>query len=144
MAGTDREAITELIYGYANRVDARDPDGVVACFTDDALFATRDGSLSIEGREPLLAFFGDAFRGGLMGEAGASTHLMGNVLVEVTGDDATTDVQAVVFIAAAGTGQVVVRGVNYHDRCRRTAHGWRLAERIHHLVWQGAMPGAPA
>ncbi|HSS08597.1 MAG TPA: nuclear transport factor 2 family protein [Acidimicrobiales bacterium] len=76
----DREAITRLVFRYADRVDGRDPSGVVECFTPDAHFESNGGAFVLEGADALSQFFEGALAAGLDGIGGMSTHLMTNVM----------------------------------------------------------------
>jgi ketosteroid isomerase-like protein len=140
----DASAVTELQYRYARAVDGRDVDGIVACFTDDAVVAFNDGEVVTSGAAQLRDFFQDAFQGVLLGADGASTHLMGNVLVTVDGDVAASETQAVAYLASDARPEVVVRGLRYTDTCvRGDDGGWRIRYRTHAAIWQAEMPRLP-
>jgi uncharacterized protein (TIGR02246 family) len=136
----DRAAVTDLVYRYAHAVDARDVEGIVSCFADDARVAFNGGERVAEGRAALREFFVAAFEGPLLGQRGASTHVMGNVLVTVDGDIAHSEAHAVAYLASDARPEVVVRGLTYSDDCVRDGGSWLIRERTHAAVWQAAMP----
>lgn len=127
----DREAIAGLVARYARAVDGRDAGGVAACFTPDGRFGSADGTVAVEGRAALVAFYADA-----LADGPPSLHLMGNVAIELMGDTAAVQVDAAVHRWPAG-GRVEVRGVTYRDRVRRVGGAWLMEERRHTLVGVG-------
>jgi SnoaL-like domain len=142
----DRIAVVDLLHRYAHAVDDADAAGVVRCFSREGRFGTRDGAVAVQGRDALLAFFGDAFAGQMAPPEVVTTHLMGNVVVTFAagGAEATTVLDAVVHRWSAAAAAVTVRGLRYRDRVVRSDAGdWLLAVREHDLRWQGEMP-APA
>lgn len=142
MPAMDAEmAIRDLIHRYAAAADARDAAAMARCFQPDAVLLTADGSA--RGRAEIERRFAAFLSGELMGAEGSSTHLVGNVMVEVSGESATAWSQAVVVLAPAGPGHVHVRGIGYDDECVRTPDGWRFRQRQHRLLWQAQCPGGP-
>jgi ketosteroid isomerase-like protein len=138
----DREAITRLVFRYADRVDGRDPRGVVECFTPDAHFEADGGAFVLEGADALARFFERALAAGPDGIGGVSTHLMTNVVVDVDGDSAHAETKAVAYLTKETVGTVVVRGLRYSDDCVRADDGWRLQRRIHQADWQYEVPAS--
>jgi uncharacterized protein (TIGR02246 family) len=131
----DRREIERLIAAYAHAVDARDVDRIVALFAPD-------GEIDYHGREPesgteaIRAFFTGALR------PGTSTHLMSNTLLDLDGDQAHAQTEAVAFLAFDGADAVTIRGLRYTDRFARTPDlGWRIARRQHRCLWQCSAPG---
>ena len=139
----DRAELIDLVSRYAAAVDRRDIEQVVACFTDDAHVEFDGGAEVVDGRPALEAFFEAAFRRPRMGTTGASTHLMSNVLVDVDGDLAHAETQAVAYLASDSRQTVIVRGLRYSDDCVRGDDGWRVRRRVHRALWQAEIPGAP-
>ena len=139
----DRGVVVHLLHRYAHAVDDADAAGVAGCFTRDGRFGTRDGTVAVQGRDGLLAFFGEVFAGPMAPPEVVTTHLMGNAVVTfaVGGAEATTLLDAVVHRWSASSETVMVRGLRYRDRVVRSdAEGWLLAAREHDLRWQGEMP----
>ena len=58
----DRGVVVHLLHRYAHAVDDADAAGVAGCFTRDGRFGTRDGTVAVQGRDGLLAFFGEVSR----------------------------------------------------------------------------------
>jgi ketosteroid isomerase-like protein len=138
----DREAIARLIFRYADRVDGRDPTGVVECFTPDAHFEAGGGAFVVDGAEALARFFEQALAAGPDGIGGMSTHLMTNVMVDLDGNAAHAETKAVAYLTKEDARTVVVRGLRYSDDCVRAEHGWRLQRRVHQADWQYEVPAS--
>jgi hypothetical protein len=126
-----RAAIHDVILRYARGIDRRDFDLVAACF---AAHATVD--------------YGDFFRGevgGLIaamaeGLAGFPTtmHLMGNHLVELDGDRATSETYAVAYHRRTSAPQPfdLTTGVRYLDELAREDGRWRITRRVVKYEWR--------
>lgn len=69
-------------------------------------------------------------------------HLLGNVVVDIDGDDA----HATCYLQAQHVlgGDVFTVGGTYRDRISRTPDGWRIAERRLEPVWQTGDAGLVA
>jgi len=133
----DHVAIRELIARYAQHVDARSIPDIVGCFSDDACFEGADGSVRAVGAEAIAQFFASAFVGPRLVAPAASTHLMSNTVIELDGERAHAETQAVAMLASATEG-LVTRGLRYTDDLIRTPGGWRIAHRVHRCVWEAA------
>jgi ketosteroid isomerase-like protein len=140
-----RGQLLELVYAYARTVDARDVPGVLACFTPDAeLELVSDGTIH-RGHEAIAVFYREAFARPQLAPPAASTHLMGNTVLQPDGAGGAMHVetQAVIYLAKPD-GEINVRGVTYTDRCVLRDDAWLFARRRHRLTWAGALPGGPA
>jgi ketosteroid isomerase-like protein len=114
---------------YACAVDDRDWETFQSVFTDDAVL-------------DYTAFGGP--RGSAEEVAGwtakaltvieASQHFITNVRVRLEGDEATAESYVFSPLALAGGG-IMHTGGSYSDRLRRTADGWRIANRVASLTW---------
>jgi uncharacterized protein (TIGR02246 family) len=138
---TDREALIDLVSRYAATIDDRDLDGVAACFAEDAVAeydVTEGGGIRLEGRAAIRAFMDGAFRDGI-GMATPSTHVMGNVLVDLDGDIAWLRTGAIACLTHR-PGVVTIRGLRYVDRCVREDGAWRFAHRRHEALWACEAP----
>jgi 3-phenylpropionate/cinnamic acid dioxygenase small subunit len=126
----DRAAIQDLLARYARALDLRDFDAVGACFTPDA-HAEYSGVVLEPGVESILRHL----RG--ISSIPASTHLIGNVLIDFHRDVADVSSQAVVHLVLSRgeAPRVRVRGLFYRDRVVRQDGAWRIAERIHRADW---------
>lgn len=132
---SDRDDILELVARYAQTVDERDVAGVVGCFAEDGRIEFDNGATSADGHEGIRSAFEEAFRTPALRPPAASTHLMANTLVELAGDTAHAETQAVAYLANGTTGALVTRGLRYSDDLRRGPAGWRIAHRVHRCVW---------
>jgi 3-phenylpropionate/cinnamic acid dioxygenase small subunit len=140
----DRTAITDLIVRYAEAVDNRDDDLLAGCFTDDAQASFAGIAVPGRGGPAIVAFLGSL--GGDARQAATpmvSSHLFMNVVIELDGDEAEVRSSASVYSVRGEPQQVRVRGIAYRDRVRRTADGWRIAERVHTPRWEGAAESVP-
>jgi ketosteroid isomerase-like protein len=139
----DRAELIGLVSRYAAAIDARDIDGIVACFTDDARLELEGGAEMAEGPAALAELFTRAFQSPLLGSSGTSTHLMANVIVTLDGDRAHVEAQGVAHLASRERTTVVVRGLRYTDDCVRERDRWLFRKRVHRALWQAELPGGP-
>ncbi len=126
----DRNAIRELIARYAHSVDRRDLDGVAACFTADAAYR---GSLGQGSIDVALAALRER-----MAQYTSTMHFIGNQLVDLSGDRATSETYAIAYHQMQredGRRNMAV-GVRYLDDLLRTEDGWRICRREVKLEWQ--------
>lgn len=133
----DRQQIYDVLVRYAEGIDRRDFDAVATCFTWDA-HASYGGRDVGPGVGPILELLRHGVESSL-----ASTHLVGNLQIEVDGDRATSVSAAIavhVVDRAEGT-RVLIRGLRYHDRLKRVDGGWRIAERVHEQRWMADSAG---
>jgi hypothetical protein len=122
---------TKLINRYTLLTDAADWEQVAALYTQDGLMARPTAPASpITGREAILAAF-------LSRPARPSRHVVSNVVVDVVSDTEATATSVLILYTgeAPSGGGLPTRNPSgpavgyYHDRLRRTAEGWRFAER---------------
>lgn len=124
----DREAITDLIYRYAELIDAGDFDGV-----GELLARARFGgprTPAVTGADNIAALF--AMMTKRFPETGTprTRHLVLNLIVEVDGGTATArSTFCVIQATAAVPLQPIVAG-RYYDRFARDGHAWHFTERI--------------
>ncbi len=131
----DEAAIRDLIARYAHHVDGRSVAAILECFSEEGRFESADGSLRADGLEAIGRFFETAFESPRLAPPAASSHLMANTVIEVHGDQAHAETQAIASLASAAEG-LVTRGLRYSDDLVRTASGWRIAHRVHRCVWE--------
>jgi 3-phenylpropionate/cinnamic acid dioxygenase small subunit len=135
-----RDAITALVYGYAERIDAGDLDGVAALFADGVFRSDRGGRY--EGAAAVRDVLGRLV---VLHDDGTprTKHVTTNLVIEVD-DAAGTAVARSYFtvLQATGTGalQPIVAG-RYHDRFVRDATGWRFADRLVFMDLVGDLGG---
>ena len=133
----DRSAIRDLLYRYARALDLRDFAAVGRCFAPGAR-AEYSGLTLSPGVDAILAHLRQ------ISAIPASTHLVGNVLIELHGDSAEVDSQAIVHLVldSGPHARVRVRGLYYHDRVVRQGETWVIAERVHRAGWSLELGGA--
>jgi len=138
----DRIEIDDLITRYATAVDTKDWDLYRTVFTDDAVIDYTSaggirGSLGevVEWLSHALKLFP------------MTQHLITNRHVVLDGDTASGRSYYYNPLGrpdGKGGMQLLFFGGYYNDRFRRTAEGWRIAERIEETAWvEGSLPGAP-
>ena len=130
-AGPDPgRAIENLIYTYAERMDAGDFSGVAALF-DGATYGPAGGPM-LSGCAELEAVLRSMVQ--LHGRTPATKHVTTNVIVEIDDDGRGARARSYFTVLQALENfplQVIVAG-RYHDRFVRDERGWRFAERV---VW---------
>ncbi len=123
-----RAAVTALVHAYATRLDAGDLEGVAALF---AHAEWRSG----DGNDPVLrgaAEIRTVFDRVRLYDDGTprTTHLVGNLTIDVAGDSATSSCTFTVFqgVDPGRPIEVILTGT-YHDRFERVDGTWRFALR---------------
>ncbi len=137
----DKQAIQELLTSYAAAIDARDWSRLERCFVADG--SARYGAPgSLQEGFPAIG----ALARGVLEKLDASHHLIGNVAVELDGDEARCRClfQAQHVRRGAEGGPHYLLGGEYHDMLRRTADGWRIQQREIHVIWQDGNPAVLA
>ncbi len=128
-AGAAR-AIENLLYAYAERMDAGDFLGVAALF-DAATYGPAGGPM-LSGSAELEAVLRSMVQ--LHDGTPATKHVTTNVIVELGEDARRASARSYFTVLQALADfplQVIVAG-RYHDRFVRDESGWRFIER---LVW---------
>lgn len=128
----DSCAIKQLIYRYAQLLDAGDLEGVAGLFSHGRIVAAgQSGDALIEGAAGVLALYRSFTR--LYDDDGTphTLHLTSNVVVTTDADRAAASAQscAVVFQAVQGFPLQPIIGVRYEDRFENATSGWRFSER---------------
>jgi 3-phenylpropionate/cinnamic acid dioxygenase small subunit len=125
-------AITNLLYIYAERMDAGDLTGVAALFAK-ARIRTGDGE--IEGSAPMLELWRRFVHLHPCGTP-RTKHVITNPIVEIdeVASHATCRSYYTVLQAAPGFPLQVVCAGRYHDAFVREAGAWRFAERDYSLL----------
>jgi 3-phenylpropionate/cinnamic acid dioxygenase small subunit len=124
-----RAEITALVFGYAERIDAGDLDGLAALFTDGVFRSDRGGRY-----EGATAVRDVMRRLVVLHDDGTprTKHVTTNLVIDV--DEAAGRAEArSYFTVFQGTAkvplQVIVAG-RYHDRFVRADGRWRFADRL--------------
>jgi len=132
----DRQAIEDVLVGYATALDTRDWAALEAVYLPDAV-AIYDGE-RFDGLPAIV----DICRRSLE-PLTSSQHLLGNFAVEVDGDAARSAcyLQAMHYRAGIRGLSTWVMAGTYRDRFVRTADGWRIAERDLEIAWTDGNSG---
>jgi hypothetical protein len=133
----DRLDIIELHHRYAWALDHRDWKLLEACFTPDGGVDYGDLGGELHGAPEIAAFCRQALEG-----LDASQHLIGNTMIELDADRATSTCyfQAQhVFGGAVGGDTYIVAGT-YSDVLAREEDGWRIAHRTLTPTWTQGNP----
>jgi len=126
----DVEAITTLVYRYAELLDSGDIEGVVALFADADWRSDSTGEVR-RGHDEIKAVYDRV----ILYEDGTpkTRHLMTNLIIDVAdGADVATSRSCYTVLQGIDVGapiQTILAG-RYHDRYRRTSEGWQFAERV--------------
>ena len=134
----DQLALQRLVTEYAYAIDERAFDKLDHIFTPDAYIDYRAMG-GIDGPYPRVkAWLPEALKPfpGYM-------HFIGNLWFHVVGDEAVGKVACINPMRvpkADGGDEVMILGLWYHDRYRRTPQGWRISERIEKRSFDYNMP----
>ena len=132
---SDRFEIQDLVFRYAQLVDARDIDGLRAVFTEDAHIDYSAMGGSVGNVDQTLEFLS----GALVPQLFPNTqHLNANIQITVKSDTASGRVMCFnpmeVALPEGGT-QTMLLGLWYLDAYRRTADGWKISRREEIKSW---------
>jgi ketosteroid isomerase-like protein len=122
----DREAIHELIARYAIAMDDRDLAAFPEVFTQDTVLRSQDGVMNAVG----LAAVTELFRGRFL-VLGPSNHFTHDKILQF--DERDADVASGIVSSHAEMnrkGEAMLAAIRYHDRYRRDAGQWKIAERV--------------
>ncbi len=127
-----RAAIEALIYGYAERIDAGDLDGVAGLFERATYRSARGGEY--RGRDAVLAVLRERV---ILHRDGTprTKHLTTNVVIELDGDGGGATARSYFSVCQQvddGPLQAIVAG-RYHDRFVCDGSVWRFADRLIHM-----------
>ncbi len=117
----DVHAIQQLMVRYADRIDANDPEGAAACYTEDGIgeyWGTFRGRKEISDvLSVILSMFS------------ATSHHLTNTSISLDGDQATAMSYVYAFHRMAGTDEPLHYWGRWVDRLERTDEGWLFAQR---------------
>lgn len=142
----DRFTVREHLERYCACLDARDFEGVAACFTHDAEAAFGSG---VGDADPLVGGKAIADWLRVLDNYRESIHAVSHVTVAFDGAEA--DVGSLLVATLIGgperSGRAYVRGIRYTDRMVRRDGGWLIRRRRHRPLWQyealSQVPGLP-
>ena len=126
---SDHDAITTLIYTYAERMDAGDLEGVAQLFAD----ATLRSNQRAEVRRSTEAVL-ETFRSSVVLHDGVpcTKHVTTNVIIDVDAERRTATARSYFTVLQARPElplQVVIAG-RYHDQLARSADAWHFTDRM--------------
>jgi 3-phenylpropionate/cinnamic acid dioxygenase small subunit len=128
--------IENLIYRYAEHIDAGDLEGAAELFRHGAILSPAHNS-RVEGYDKVLALYRAACR--IYPDSGTpkTRHLTTNVLIEVEGDEALArSTYTVLQCTESFPLQPVITG-RYHDTFARREGRWHFSERAMYLDFIG-------
>ena len=139
MSPEDQLALQRLVTEYSYAIDERAWDRLDQVFTPDAYIDYRAMG-GIDGAYPKVkAWLPDALK-----HFPGYLHFIGNLLFEVKGDEASGKVACLNPMRVprpGGAGEdVMLLGLWYHDKYRRTAQGWRITQRVEVKSFDHNMP----
>ncbi len=117
----DIHAIEQLMIRYAERIDANDPEGAAACYTEDGIGNYWN---VCNGRQEIAACLGK-----ILNRFTSTSHHLSNSIIKLDGDNATAMSYVYAFHTMVDTREPMHFWGRWVDRLKRTDEGWRLAER---------------
>ena len=148
---SDRAEISDVLTSYATGVAHRYVDLLVSLFTETAVLDYY-GHDRIEGSGQIRDLFTGKLAhhpepehaSGPLDARLISTPVVTNIVIELDGDSARSDSYALAIHAGPRGDErlVLARGTRNRDELVRTATGWRIAHRVHELLWSFETPGA--
>lgn len=136
----DAAAITNLLYRYAELIDAADFDGLGELLADCTLLDGQSGTVLAAGKTAIRAFFA----GGVIVHADGTLrtkHVTANPIIEIDGDAAAVRSMYTVLQATESLPLQAVIAGRYHDSFVREASGWRFRERRYFADLVGDLSG---
>lgn len=126
---TDADAITALIYSYAERLDAGDLEGVAQLF-GRATLRTDGFAGEMRGSDQALELYRNSAI--LYDGKPCTKHVTTNLIVDVDDDGRTASARSYYSVLQARPElplQVIIAG-RYHDRFARTDGLWHFTDRL--------------
>ena len=117
----DIHAIQQLMVHYAERIDANDPEGAAACYTEDG---TGEYWGTFQGRKEIAEVLSV-----ILSMFSTTSHHLTNTSITLDGDQATAMSYVYAFHRMAGTNEPLHYWGRWVDRLQRTDEGWRFAKR---------------
>ncbi len=131
-ATADRLAIIDTLTSYCLALDTKDWDRLANTFTDDAEADYGELGPTLTGGAAITADLR-----GIVEPLDTTFHLVGNFLIDLEGDSATSTTYLFaqhVFHEAVG-GPIFHVTLIYHDKHLRTPDGWKIASRRLQPIW---------
>jgi 3-phenylpropionate/cinnamic acid dioxygenase small subunit len=125
---SDHDAVTELIYTYAERLDAGDFEGLADLFTHAEL--TTEGIDRVSrGRDQVLALYANWTRRYPDDGTPKTKHVMTNVIVDVVEEAGSAATRSYFTVLQAVPGALALQPIvagRYRDRFERVDGKWRF------------------
>ncbi len=114
-------AIEQLMVRYAERIDAKDPEGAAACYTEDGI-----GNYwgVCKGRKEIAAELTK-----ILNRFTSTSHHLSNTSIKFDGDQAIAMSYVYAFHTMAKSREPMHFWGRWVDRLQRTDEGWLFAER---------------
>lgn len=123
--------IRTLIARYCFYVDDREVDLIRSLFTEDASLRSADGVMNATGVDAIIEQFHGRFDA-----LGAAHHFMHDIQIDFLGDGKDEAKGHVSGHAELWRlGKMMVAGLRYKDLYRRTATGWKFADRTINFLY---------
>jgi 3-phenylpropionate/cinnamic acid dioxygenase small subunit len=123
----DLEEIRELLVEYARCLDAGDYAAYSELFTDDGVLAAQLGEAT--GREAIRALLEDRLQDGGDRALRAAVHVIGQPVIRVDGDEATSRVVWFFVTYDDGNYPLILQLGHYEDVLARERGRWRFKRR---------------
>ena len=116
--------IGRALYAFARAMDERDWQAIGSVMAEDATADMGTGPLN--GREEVIALMRS-----FLDDCGPTQHLLGNLVIDVTGDQATSRCYVTDMHKGMGDkGHLTFSTLGeYHDRWQKVDGGWRMVHR---------------
>ena len=128
-----RAAVAELVFTYAERIDAGDFDGLADLFAD--ALVTAEGGVAARGRDEVLAMYVGSTRRYPDDGTPKTKHVTTNLIIDADDDAGTATCRSYFTVMQAVPGsldlQPVVAG-RYRDQFSRVDGVWRFTAR--HMI----------
>lgn len=130
IASSDRDQISDLLYAYAERIDAGDFDGLADLLAHAELTAEGAGHVT-RGAEGVRALYEATT---LRYEDGTprTKHVTTNVVIDIDDTGASAAARSYFTVLQAVPGHLALQPVvagRYHDRFQRAEEGWQFSHR---------------
>jgi ketosteroid isomerase-like protein len=129
----DHVAITNLVYAYAERIDAGDFDGVAALLADADV--SGEGGAPVRGVDAVRAMYERTTRRYEDDGTPKTKHLTTNLVVDVDSVAGRATCRSYFTVLQAVPGELALQPIiagRYHDEFQRHADAWRFSRR--HMI----------
>jgi ketosteroid isomerase-like protein len=119
----DRQALQDVLHAYCTAIDTMtDLDGLMECFTEDAVFdATGIGLPRFEGQVAIRGFFAQVF-----GDMTHHAHYTANFAIDKLENDEAFCRNYAIGNGRAKDGRIIEAYVRYYIHFVRTPSGWKI------------------